>query len=247
MMSTKRLQASIASTMAIAGIAASLLVWRRAEFKLGERDDSLRQQSTQLAEMAAEHQRLSNLLSGARRSLAGDQAGELQRLRRKVEGLRKQNKELENVQQESHRLPGSQTASGQSPPPEYWQQLHQGAGGKPKDAVIVSSAFFKYARDHQGQFPSSFDEVAPYLLKEPGLSGTNEFEIVYRGSLDQLTNVPLQSVAVIRDRQSWLAPSGKMAKVYGMACGIGEIIESDDNFASWEAEHIIPPPSAGQP
>jgi hypothetical protein len=235
-----KLQVSLASAMAIAGLAASLVVERRAQLKLGEKDDILRQQSTQLAELAAERQRLSNLLDGAKRSPAGDQLGELQRLRNEVVGLWKQNKELEKKQQENRR---SQAALGQSHPPEYWQQLHQRAGGKPKDAVILGSIFLKYARTHQGQFPSSFDQVTP-LLKEPGLTGTNEFEIVYHGSLDQLTNAPLQSVAVIRDRQSWQAPSGKMAKVYGMLGGVGQIVESDDNFQAWEAEHIIPPASA---
>ncbi len=31
-----------------------------------------------------------------------------------------------------------------------------------------------------------------------------------------------------------------------MANGFVRIVESDDNFQSWEAEHIIPPPSVGQ-
>ena len=246
MMSITKLQVGFASAMAIAAMAVSLMVERRAQLKLGEEDESLRQQSTQLTILTAEHQRLSNLLAGATGAPTGDQVGELQRLCSKVEGLRKQNKELERVHQESRRLAASQAASEQSHPPEYWQQLHQRAGGKPKDAVIVSSIFLKYAREHQGQFPSSFDQVAPYLLKEPGLTGTNEFEIVYRGSLEQLTNVPLPSVAVIRDRQSWQAPSGKMAKVYGMVAGIGETVESDDNFQTWEAEHIIAPSPAEQ-
>jgi hypothetical protein len=237
-----RLQISLASAMAIAGLAASLMFERRAQLKLGEKDEILRQQSTQLAELAAEHQRLSNLLAGASGSPTGDQLGELQRLRNEVEGLRKQNKELEKKQQENRT---SQAASGQSHPPEYWQQLHLSAGGKPKDAVILGSVFLKFARAHQGQFPLSFDQVTP-LLKEPGLTGTNEFEIVCQGSLEQLTNVPLPSVAVVRDRQSWQAPSGKMAKVYGMLGGVGQIVESDDNFQAWEAEHIFAPSPVGQ-
>jgi len=50
---------------------------------------------------------------------------------------------------------------------------------------------------------------------------------------------------VIRERQTWIAPSGKRARVYGMADGRSEIIESDDDFKAWEAEHIIAAP-AGQ-
>ena len=247
MMSMTKLQVSLATAVTIAGMATSLMVERRARFKLGETDEFRRQQTTQLAELAAEHQRLSNLLTGARGAPTGDQVGELQRLRTEVEGLRKIVKVLEDDQTERSRLSATRTHSDkESHPPEYWQQLHQRAGGKPKDAVIVSSVICKYARNHQGQFPSSLDQIAPYLLREPGLTGTNEFEIVYQGSLDQLTNVPLQSVAVIRDRQSWQAPSGKMAKVYGMAGGIGQIVESEDNFQSWEAEHIIEPSPLGQ-
>jgi hypothetical protein len=112
--------------------------------------------------------------------------------------------------------------------------------------VILAEALTSYATAHQGQFPSSFDEVVGRLPKEPGLSGTNEFEIVYHGTWDQITNIPLPSVALIRDRQTWQAPSGKMARVYGMVGGIGQIVESDDNFEAWEAEHIVVPSPTSQ-
>jgi hypothetical protein len=80
--------------------------------------------------------------------------------------------------------------------------------------------------------------VVQYLTQYP-LSGTNEFDIVYHGSLDELKGIPRGSVAVIRERRIWIAPSGKRARVYGMANGASEIIESDDDFKAWEAEHII--------
>ena len=132
-------------------------------------------------------------------------------------------------------------------PPEYYAQLHQLAGAKARDARNLAQAFLMYASDHGSQFPPTLDQVGPYLRKQNlSLSGTNEFEIVYSGSLDELKKIPSGSVAVVRDRQTWLAPSGKTARVYGMANGAGQIVESDDDFRSWEAEHILPSPTAGR-
>ena len=74
------------------------------------------------------------------------------------------------------------------------------------------------------------------------MTGTSEFEMVYQGSYNELTNVPWQEVALIRERQAWLTPSGKRARIYVMTSGEIAIVESDDNFQSWEAEHIVPQP-----
>jgi len=91
------------------------------------------------------------------------------------------------------------------------------------------------------------DEKRDYLRKQQwSLSGTNEFDIVYQGSLDELKDIPRGAVAIIRDRQSWTAPSGKQARLYGLADGSSQIVESDDNFAAWEAEHIFSPTPSGR-
>ena len=130
---------------------------------------------------------------------------------------------------------------------EYWAQLNQRTGPKWNDATSLVWCLSEYARDHQGQFPSSLDQIASYLSKAPfPLTGTNEFEFVYQGSFYDLTNTPRGAVAVIRERQAWLAPNEKWARVYGMADGGPKTIVTGDNFQSWEAEHILPPPSAGQ-
>ena len=78
------------------------------------------------------------------------------------------------------------------------------------------------------------------------MTGTSKFEMVYQGSYNELTNVPWQEVALIRERQAWPTPSGKWARIYVTANGEVKVVESDDNFQSWEAEHLIPPPAAGQ-
>ncbi len=75
------------------------------------------------------------------------------------------------------------------------------------------------------------------------LSGTNQFEIIFQGSLDQLDGIPWGSIAVVRETQPWLTPDGRPTRVYGMIGGSGQTVTSDDNFQSWEAEHVISPPA----
>src|SRR5262249_11245195 len=124
-------------------------------------------------------------------------------------------------------------------PPEYWEQLHRMAGAKPLDARNLAGALQMFALDHQGQFPSSVDQIASYLSKQGmALSGTNQFDIVYQGSLDHLEGIPTGTIAVVRDRDTWTGPDGKMMRVYGMSGGVGQVVTSDDNFKLWEAKHI---------
>ena len=126
--------------------------------------------------------------------------------------------------------------------PEYWKMLHQMAAGKTKDAFILSTALTQYVSKQRGQFPSSFDQVASFLHELPALTGTNDFEIVYTGSIDELKKIKSMSVAIIRDRHIWRGPAGKRARVYGMIGGFGEIAEADDNFQTWEERHVVASP-----
>jgi hypothetical protein len=228
-------------------VAASLVIQHRGQVKLRENDALLQQQDRRLTELTAEHQRLSNRVAQADSPPAEDQTAELAKLRGQAETLQKQTSKLGMQLEQNRRGQPSPSASKPDPhPPEYYEQMHQMAGGAEKDARKLVRAFLTYASDNQDRFPSSLDELAPVMRKEHlSLTGTNELEIVYRGSLGELKNVPLGAVAVVRVRQTWLAPSGKMARVYGMANGSTLIVESDDNFQSWEAEHILPPPAAG--
>ena len=234
----------LVSGMAIVSLAASLAIRHRSDLDLRERDGIARQQETQLAELAAENQRLSNLLAQVNNAPINDPTGELRTLRSQAEALRKQTHELGKQLAENRRSRPSQTPSKPAPrPPEYYQQVFQMAAVKPAEARNLATAFLEYADDHQNQVPSKLDQVAPYLRESRSLTRANEFDIVYQGSLDDLKKVPSSSVALVRSGQTWLGPSGKRTRVYGLADGSGQIVESDDNFQSWEAEHIIPPPA----
>src|SRR6266487_5632081 len=230
----------IFATVAISA-AIALFIHQNARVKMRENQAALRQQESQLNQLLAEQQRLSNQVAEAKNS-TNSQLSELAKLRNQAQALQEQTNKL-GIQVKSNRqLRTSQRAvAAESRPPEYYKELFRVAGAKPIDGRNLSTALFTYALDHEGRFPSSLDQVA----KELSLSGTNKFDIIYHGSLDELKGIPRGSVAVIRERQTWIAPSGKRARVYGMADGRSDIIESDDDFKAWEAEHIISAP-AGQ-
>src|SRR2546430_6818856 len=81
---------------------------------------------------------------------------------------------------------------------------------KLNDSKTLMLTFIMHALDNQNQFPTNLDQI-----QIPGLTGTNEFEIVYTGSLDALTNKT--SVIAIREKQAWQLTDGGWAKVYGFA------------------------------
>jgi len=110
-----------------------------------------------------------------------------------------------------------------------------------KDAQNLGNAVYTYAVEHQGEIPSNFEVAAPYFLKGYRVPNANEYEIVYQGSVNDLTGIPRQAVALVRERQPWPTPAGKLGRLYVMANGFVRIVESDDNFRSWEAEHVVPP------
>ena len=292
------------SAFLVGGLTASLVIQDRAEGKLRESDAVLRQQDYQLAVLAAEHQRLSNLVAQANSSSAEDQLAELAKLRSQAEAFRKQTNELGKQLAENRRSRQSQTLPrsrsdthyfvgmlsvvSDSTSEEYAKQLDRMTYDKMGDVRNLSLAVRQYAREHQGEFPTNFDQAAPYfyefqaqknkiheqlrklaessqppkevnlrdLVADKGESATppkqkqsplpSAFEMVYQGSYNELTNVPWQEVALIRERQAWPTPSGKWARIYVMAGGDVTIVEADDNFQDWEAEHIIPPSATGQ-
>lgn len=238
-----KLKRSVLGAMIIASVVASLLIQHQRQARLRERHGELLELEDHFARLTAESQRLAGAAVQAASPVTNDPAAELAGLRNEAQSLQKKIKDQDKPLT-GNRSPRSSPAGSPeiSHPPEYWEQLHQLAGSKPFDAVRLTTAIKAYASDHAGRVPASLDLVETYVRKNGGaFTGINEFDLVYQGSLDQLKNIPLGEVALIRDRQTWLAPGGKPARVYGMANGSGQIVESDDNFQAWEAEHIIVP------
>ena len=106
LMTMTKLKFGIISVIALAGVAAPLAIQHQSEARLREENLALRQQASQLAQVAAENERLSNQLVQAKsaESLSGEQMSELLRLRGEAGQLRRDGKELETLQAENRQL-----------------------------------------------------------------------------------------------------------------------------------------------
>lgn len=262
----KRSNFLVIVAIAAAALVSAFLLQRRADAALRRNAFSLRQQQDEIDRATDQNQRLSNLVArpgqtAANNNDADDFAAELAQLQAKAAALRSEENQLSNQLWNSRLSAGTRLLSSEN----YDVSDHNGTigsslsggpreRGKLNDSRAFTAALRHYAADHQGVFPLSLDQVASYLPQptnqnlEPWenapVSGTNYFEIVFQGTTNDLANIPLRRVALIRERQAWLTPDGKWARTYGYADGFAETVSSDDNFQSWDALHIVPPPTA---
>lgn len=112
-MKAKSVILSVLCATALVGVAIWLAVEHQARLRLGEENTVLRQQLDQMAGLAAENERLSNLVAQARssQSLPDDRLRELLRLRGEVGVLRQQTKELETLREENRQARAAREGS----------------------------------------------------------------------------------------------------------------------------------------
>jgi RNA polymerase sigma factor (sigma-70 family) len=233
-----KIKAGVIGALVVAGLAAPLTVYYRAQVQLQERDAALQQQADQLNQLLAENSRLSNLVSQAAGPVAQDQSSELLRLRGEVGVL---NQKL---------------AASKTQPEQVKRETQVGAevdaAERQKEIAIAKMiytkawtlAFWQYADKNQGQFPTNFDQAFSFLPEEaksiPGLA-PDQFEITYQGSLTSITNP--QSIIVLREKDAIPDADGAAHRAYGFADGHSEIHKAaDGNFQPWEQQHLISPP-----
>ena len=99
LMATMKLKAGLISAIVVASVVAPLLLQHKAQGRLHNHDEALRQQADQLAELQAENERLSKPLAGSNSSpaLSTAQVSELLKLRGEVGLLRQRAQELTKV------------------------------------------------------------------------------------------------------------------------------------------------------
>ncbi|HEY3863129.1 MAG TPA: hypothetical protein VGO59_14700 [Verrucomicrobiae bacterium] len=218
----------------LAGVGACLVIHHRSQIGLRAGEAALQEQNSQLAALRAERDRLAQP-SGAP---ARDQAAELAKLRDEAKVLRKQTNDLAEAAAKKQDSPPPRSTSNPARTPEYYEQLHRLSNGRNWEARDLGRAFGEYAEEHENQSASSLGQLASYLAKNnAALSGSNQYEIIFHGSLDQLKGLPRGSIAVVRDAQPWPGPDGKMRRVYGFPDGHSQIIL--DNLQPWISEHVI--------
>jgi len=206
----------------------------------------LRQSLEQMNYLMAENDRLSNSLAHTSNSLSEDQKRDLLRLRGEVASLRKQTNALATLQEANRRLREAQAQNAKrentSQPeetPDLWRQT---AIAKINDSRMVVLAMIMHAERNGGLITTNFNDLTNFLHSaDSKFTGTNDFELLYSGKLDLLTNP--SSIIVIRERTATLDNQGRWVKAYGFADGHSEYhkAEPDGNFERWERLHLPPP------
>jgi hypothetical protein len=228
-----------------AALPPGLAQWQAA-IEIRKEDSISEDQQKEIAELVIANRALSNLAALATRSSGqSDYTLELARLRDQAQNLRGKIQQARGQMEAIHRraclqfreMSGKLSEHNDTLPCARWVM------GKPNDALAITDALLRYAREHEGDFPTSWSQATNYLA--PGeVSGTNEFDVVYTGSLRDLSSVPPESIALIREREPWHTKDGKWARVYGFADGSACKVISDDDFKSWDSQYVIPSASS---
>src|ERR1017187_615457 len=268
-MTMTKVQAGIVCGIVVASAVTSLQVEHQAQAKMRQVDVSLQQQPSQLAELQAQNERLSNLLTQAN---SPNNPGDLQKLRDEVTILRSQTNELTVLQDEERRLQASLAKAGQdllAPKVDDFEWSKE-LRAKQNYMNLLSSAIREYARNNQDRFPTSFEEAAAFL-SDRARNETNftpaQFEIVYHGSMpNAFKYAHPKRILLIRERQPWKNTDGNWVKLYeaiygerwivfkaadeeGAVVKLYEAINGQrwhvslpyGDFEAWEEQRIIPP------
>ena len=239
---------NLINTKAITAIVATALVAGTGTYLVQQRE-AIRLRSEK-QKLVAQSERLATERDTAFSAAAGStdelerlrtNQNELLRLRNEVGMLRRQTNDLGRLRHEIAQLHASLAKPEQ---PSATPEVDSEVGMRVRLANLITQPLAMYAADNEGQFPTNFDAAASYFQKayrtDPFLRDETElleaakqFEIVFHGSRNTLTNAG--SVIVIRERQARQRPDGKWEKVYGFADGHGEgWVSQDDNYETRE-------------
>lgn len=211
-----------------------LAVQHQAQARLRGENESLTRQTEQLTQLRSENERLSGL--SAERSAAATQQQEFQRLQKEAIALRQKTNELAK---EVNRPPKrEQPKSPLHAKEEAMMKLNYGRHW--------ASAFYQHAQQHQGQFPTSFEQAESLVSAEVTQQSEvtpDQFEIVFQGAPADLASP--QNTILFREKEAWAVapPDGgpiKWSKAYTFVDGHCEIhTESEKNFEAYEQQHIV--------
>jgi RNA polymerase sigma factor (sigma-70 family) len=167
---------------------------------------------------------------------------ELIRLRGEVGVLRQQASELKKLRDENRRIqiaPVAQNQISQLSEEDLKFNAHQAATINAMKLLGLSMRL--YAQDHDNRFATDFDQMQNEIgpTKFSGGIELDAFEFVNAG----LVNVTMPDMIIFRERVARLAPNGKWERVYTLADGsVQRIQSSDGNFDHFEKSRLISPP-----
>jgi RNA polymerase sigma factor (sigma-70 family) len=240
---------AIAGLCIMGGLGASLLIQHQAQATIRKQRVAIQQQARQLLQEGEKYA----ASSGSNESLTSqpNSRDDLARLRREVESLQSQTNTLVALQKENRGLHEARKS-----PLQLVEDSKEHNILRLNYSQKWLLAFRGFAEDHDGQFPSSFEQAEPFLARSP-VAETNltseQFEIVYYGTLSAITN-PANSM-LFREKHAWSDYSGQSwMRTYGFADGHSEIhkirgvssaaeaARADAEPDAWEKQHRAPSP-----
>jgi len=187
---------------------------------------------------------------------------ELERLREaaaEVYKLRGEVARLRGAKDEAARLRGQidvlQTKLKQVSPPKEIEEPQLTAEQEQEKQVGIAKlnylkhwtlAFMMYAEANEGRMPNGFEEARQFLPQEfESTFESGEFEIVFHGSLNELTSRKTYDpsrVIVMREKLPTQNANGRWIRGYAFADGHSEIhsAPTEDGFGDWENERWGP-------
>jgi RNA polymerase sigma factor (sigma-70 family) len=245
LLAATKLNSGVLSAIVIASVLTPVLAQRQAQARLGGLDQLLQQQGEQMAQLSAENEHLSN--SSGRSIDSGENArlDELLELRGEAGSFRRQTKDLATLREENRRL-----RPPESPAPRGLLQSQELGWARQQSAQGWARAFIRYARANQGRLPDGFAQAEPYwptnqIDARQGTGVTSDqFEILYHGTLDSLTNVsPRLDVILFREKQLWPNRYGRPGRFVALANGFAQAGSTDvgtpnESFSDWEKAHM---------
>jgi RNA polymerase sigma factor (sigma-70 family) len=244
-----KLKAGIVGAVILAAALPSLIIQRQANVKLRESQERLRTQEAALREALATVGELSNRVAQAGGAPAStpSQDGELLRLRGEVGVLKR---DLAAAKTEAKRVPADPATDSRryAPVKQIEKMFGPGASVKMEYSKDLGFAVLGFADEHQGLFPTNAEDAMEFLVpvaKAQTNVGPGQFELLYQGRLEDLTNPPPEGAIIMRTRQPWLTPDGKWARSYVYGNGHSVIqLAPDGDFTKWESLRM-PNPAPG--
>jgi len=222
--------------VAVVGAVIIIFLQYQTQQKLRAENESLRQQ---IAQLKSDNQ---DAPAANSNSTSSEDFNELLRLRGEVNALRTQTNQIARLQQQNQQLQESLTNTVQARQQSAAQSAAQAEERRAYSLLQINIsreavlAMVMFANDHQDQFPTNFDQAAPYFGNSSITTNLNNFEMVYHGALSNVADP--SSAIVVRSTQPWMQ-NGKWSKAYGFADGHSEIHSvPDGNFDEWEQQHV---------
>jgi prepilin-type processing-associated H-X9-DG protein len=227
----------IAAATVAAGLTAAIVIQSRENSRLQQENVAFRQEAAQQETMRAENERSAAAPAPAvGTALNQSQLRELLRLRAEVGDLKQQLSKVKTfAPTKVDRVESPRESRSEEAVPEQ-QKIAMAKMNYTKQWML---AFLMYANDHQQACPTNFDQATDYWPKDETETNltTNQFQVLYRGSFNEITN-PAETI-VLGEADPVEGPDGGWLKTYGFADGHVEIHKAPDgNFAPWESQHI---------